>query len=192
MFIESPHSGVPKYFLSKPKDWGLRVPDDVKKCTGFVGLRAGFDPVFGGTCFFVGMRSSLPNRFFYYICTAKHVAVELEHGDWVIRVNNKLGKAILVEGTGSKWWYHPTDPAIDVGVLPFTPNVKELDILAWPVHGFATTDRCSQAEYRCRRRNIYRRTVYGGSGHREKFADYPDGKHSHGSGRENTLRYWVD
>ena len=77
----------------------MRISDVVRKCVGFAGIREGSGIRYGGTVFFINI--SEDGIKFLYMVTAKHVAEALEGSDCVIRVNNKQGRSVLVEASGT-------------------------------------------------------------------------------------------
>jgi hypothetical protein len=137
MFLDSRLGNTPRWFLYKPKDWNMRVPDETIKSVVFIGrlLESGgqIDAKFSGTGFFVQVPSAQVNtRAYNYLVTAKHVAnaVSLKH--WFIRANvmhptddgSYFGTFLGNENV--RWWFHPTEADIvDVAVMPFPipPNI---------------------------------------------------------------------
>jgi hypothetical protein len=105
----------------------VRVPDEIQKCVVFVGLpvRMRKDQVgigFKGTAFFVGVPSeSIEGLDYVYLVTAKHVAKSLEGKKFLVRINTRAGRAAVLMGEGTQWWYHPTDESVDVGLITFAP-----------------------------------------------------------------------
>jgi hypothetical protein len=143
--IDDRMGGEPLYYFSQPKGILMRISDQVKKCVGFVGLREGLEIKWGGTAFFVNI--SEDGLLFYYMVTAKHVAEALDGSDCVIRVNNKQGRAMLLEASTIKWWYHPTEKAIvDSAVTPFANPTRELDVATISHTLFATPDVIQEYE----------------------------------------------
>jgi hypothetical protein len=119
----------PLYYLEQPKGVLMRVSDQIRKCVGFVGVRDGKSIKYGGTAFFIKVLED--GLTFTYMVTAKHVAEKLEGSDCVIRVNNKDGGSHLLEASGLKWWYHPTESAtVDSAVRPFLyQGYGQLDVM---------------------------------------------------------------
>jgi len=105
----------------------MRVPDEVRQCVVFIGLpitlpnaQEGFR--FGGTAFFVGVKSeSIEGWNYVYLVTAKHVVTHIEGKKFMVRINTKSGESVIVVAEGTRWWYHATDESIDVAVIPFAP-----------------------------------------------------------------------
>ncbi|WP_152033487.1 hypothetical protein [Bradyrhizobium sp. DOA9] len=123
----------------------MRLPDEVLKCVAFLG-RKEMDPktglisvVYGGTGFFVGIRSDIPGADIVFLVTAAHVAKRVEDGEFCIRCNDKNGKAKeywLDAGLDVHWWTHPEDPTVDVAVLPWSPPPEEIDFRYVPENMF--------------------------------------------------------
>ncbi|MGB0079030.1 MAG: hypothetical protein WBP87_15820 [Candidatus Sulfotelmatobacter sp.] len=139
--------GEPRYYLEQPQGVLMRISNLVRKCVGFVGIRGeGAEIKYGGTVFFVKIsEDGLP---FSYMVTAKHVAEELEGSDCVIRLNDKQGKSVILEATGVKWWYHPTESAsVDSAVRPFFYKGHEhLDVTTIANTIFATREIIDEYE----------------------------------------------
>ena len=118
--------GVPIWRIV-PDDWEglMRVPDEVLKSVVFLG-RKEFDPktklerkVLGGTAFFVTMDVGYGANLFCLV-TARHVARQLEHGEFFIRANTRYGKSedyFVDAGVEANWIFHPTDDSVDVAVM---------------------------------------------------------------------------
>jgi len=128
--IDTRMGGDPKYYLSPGNDFTMRVSDDVRECVTFVGLpqskKKGLKYIsYKGTAFLVGIPSDEhPDRKFIYLVTAKHVATKLTGKEFYVRINSKNGGAVEVNGEGSKWWYHPEDPSVDVAVILWAPDAE--------------------------------------------------------------------
>lgn len=105
----------------------MLVPDQVRQCVVFVGLpvkmRKGQVGIgFRGTAFFVGVPSeSIEGLDYVYLVTAKHVAKSLEGKRFLVRINTKAGRSAVLMGEGTRWWYHPIDESVDVGLITFAP-----------------------------------------------------------------------
>ena len=114
----------------------MRIKENVKKCVVFIGTKKPDESAeqikYRGTGFFVSLPSKIPNKSFPYLVTAKHVARQIEGGDFYIRANSKDGKSVIFKaGDDVKWWFHP-DPVFpaDIAVLHFpltTELYKSLD-----------------------------------------------------------------
>lgn len=109
----------------------MRVPDVVKKCVAFFGVPSTKENVvttkYSATGFFVSVPIN-DTYAFYYLVTAKHVALELQGKEFVLRANKKDGTSILFESPGGddvRWHFHPTDENADVAVFPWSPQFGE-------------------------------------------------------------------
>ena len=84
MFHDTRLGNTPRWFFTRPRDWNMRVPDDVLKSVVFLGrvLEKGSTREFRflGTGFFVSVPSSLPDLAYVYLVTAQHVADKLALG----------------------------------------------------------------------------------------------------------------
>jgi len=100
----------------------MSVPEDIRQCVVFVGLKSGQKLWFKGTAFTVSVPAeSIQGGRFGYLITAKHVALRLEGEDSFIRVNTRDGKSAVLSTGNLRWWYHPTDESVDVAVTPWSP-----------------------------------------------------------------------
>ncbi len=125
----------------------MRVPDEIKKCVVFFGLKHSEKVDFKATGFFVHIKLD-ETRYFIYLVTAKHVAKKLEGKDFVIRVNTKDGKSVGFHSpanTAIKWHYHPTDEAADVAVFQWLPpSEANADYMHLPAEMFLTKETLIQ------------------------------------------------
>jgi hypothetical protein len=125
MYRDTRLGNTPQWFLDRPKDWAMRVPENVRKCVAFfarlISKGAREERVFGGTGFLVSVPSArIQGCKYNYAVTAKHVAAQMALGDWVMRVNTKDGRFLDIRGTKEhRWWVHPTEEdTVDVAVSP--------------------------------------------------------------------------
>jgi hypothetical protein len=128
-----------------PKDINMRLPDQVLHTCCFLSHKTQ-EIKFGGTAFVASVRGAHGNAFMYLV-TAKHVAEALEHGPFVIGLNQKRGGRALLDVDDAKWYYHPTEPnAVDAAVTIFNPEHYETLNVEW-VHEemFATPGVMQQA-----------------------------------------------
>lgn len=145
----------PRYYLCPPNDRWMRVSDRASPFVAFIGLREGFDPRMAATCFFLRVPSErVPDSSFVYICTAKHVADDLDCADWVIRANKKGGGFVLLEGMtqlcgegARRWWSHPSDEAVDFAVFPLPAELHGvLDVNPLPIMALGTPQLLSDED----------------------------------------------
>lgn len=98
------------------------VPDDVRKCVAFLGLRMA-DGTFrlAGSLFFLGkIKEGEAVASSMYAVTARHVIDNIRKtgvAESLLRVNRKDGKAQWLKAPLNEWYVHPTDPTIDVAIL---------------------------------------------------------------------------
>ena len=118
----------------------MRIPDVIKKCLGFVGLRQPDGGIhWGGTAFVVSVPGlKYPGYKFDYLVTAKHVADEISGQDAVVRMNTANGGFVTFELVNSPWWFHATEPTtVDAAVTIFAPPPEiKLDIRNVPTFMF--------------------------------------------------------
>ena len=132
---------VPRYWMGKPpKDINMRLPDQILHTSCFIAHRTK-EIKFGGTAFIVSIKGRHDNAFLYLV-TAKHVAEAVEHGPFVVGLNQKSGSRAYLDVDEAKWYYHPTEPtAVDAAATIFTPERYDSLNVEW-VHEtmFATPD----------------------------------------------------
>ena len=137
---------IPRWCLGSLGDYGVRVPDEVRKCVVFVGLpQSQLDGSvrleLRGTAFFVAVPyKTSPDNSFVYLVTAKHVAETITGQKFCIRANRIDGSSILAEGEIAKWWYHPTEENVDVAVFPWAPPRDLIDYRTVQTPIFLTKD----------------------------------------------------
>ncbi len=107
-----------------------------------------------GTGFFVIVEDKRlgENRGFLYLITNRHVAEPEENGQRlpVLSVSLRLNLKRPVGGTqsqegivplgGALHWYFSTDGAVDLAVLPISPDQEKYDYVPFPSTMFATSD----------------------------------------------------
>lgn len=118
----------------------MRVPDTVRKCVLFIGVRDVDGTItYGGTAFVVlvpGARS----KSFGYLVTAKHTLDFLGDRPFVLRVNLKDGSFAILEATAGHWSFHE-DTTVDAAVAPLAFNSPlDPDIVGIPVANFLTDE----------------------------------------------------
>jgi hypothetical protein len=140
-FVDYRCGGKARYYLADREDHML-VPEEVRKCVGFVYcMRSGRrTPV--GTVFFLGTEDH-GTRFAYSV-TARHVVdfVRERSDDQRVtfRVNRNNGGIEYVDTSVDDWRFH-SDPAVDIAVLPGIPHDHDeggLDIRSWSLEAAAT------------------------------------------------------
>jgi hypothetical protein len=102
MFVRREWDGEIRTYLYRPAGWGMRFPEDMRKCVVFLArvLDKGGQPSlsFRGTGFIVALPSRVKDAGHHYIVTARHVADNLLLGDWAARFNTKCGKSVDLLG----------------------------------------------------------------------------------------------
>jgi hypothetical protein len=138
-------AGVETHYLTPPKDFGMRIPDQMLDCVGFISHDT---PTikYGGTVFLVGTVGTFGNVFLHLV-TARHVAEKIDPGNFVVGFNGKNGGKILIKSAeGSRWWYHPTErESVDVAVTLFaTEEIAEYKLQWIPEDMFVTDERMKE------------------------------------------------
>jgi hypothetical protein len=128
-----------------------------KKLVAFLKIdcRNGVLPVtIRGTAFFIYLEDKRlgENRGFVYLVTNRHMAAPEEDGHkfTVDRVSLRLNLKAAVNGQESEegdiplgpqfHWYFPEDEAVDLAVMPFSPDQNRYDYMSVPVSLFAIKD----------------------------------------------------
>jgi hypothetical protein len=143
-----------RWYLIPPKDINMRIPEYMKKCVVFIGIKTLEQPIsqikYIGTAFIVSVPSAkIPSANFLFFVTAKHVARKIEKEECYLRANLKSGDSAIFGLGNITWFFHPDEvrPS-DVAVYPVALDlsvIKELDFEAIPVSGFVSDEtRISQ------------------------------------------------
>ena len=108
----------------------MRLPDQVLHTCCFLSHKTK-EIKFGGTAFVVSVKGQHGNAFLYLV-TGKHVAEAVEHGPFVIGLNQKNGNSALLDVDEAKWYYRTTEPdAVDAAVTLFAPDAYESLNVEW-------------------------------------------------------------
>jgi hypothetical protein len=132
------------WHLNPPPNFNMRIPDEVRKCVVYLGTEvadgAGGKKIrYGGTGFFVSKPSKIADASFSFLVTAKHVADKLMGQTIYIRVNTQDGKSMnLKVANEPDWWFHPTDKAADVAMIPINLDQRTFDYLVLASSMFLT------------------------------------------------------
>jgi hypothetical protein len=97
----------------------MRVPDETTQCVAFLCVEESGRYVYGGTGFFLGMKSEQHDGQYGYFITARHCveAAQRSHGHLCVRLNRTDGTANIVRLPNE--WYLPNAPGIDIAVMQF-------------------------------------------------------------------------
>jgi hypothetical protein len=127
--------GQDRYVLTSTPGSLMLVPDEVRKCTVFVGEQAaGRMPRACGTAFFLSRPVEGTDRLAVYCVTANHILerIKANSGDKVLlRLNITGGCAQWVASDLADWVTHPDDQ-VDVATLRFPMN-SSMDHLSLPL-----------------------------------------------------------
>jgi hypothetical protein len=142
LFVDVRLGGIPRYYLTPREDAEMRVPDEVRQCVVFIGVRAVMPSghpglSFQGTAFFVGIPSEKrAGQDFLYLVTAKHVADRLRGRELIVRANTRDGRSATIPSNGPvQWWYHP-DGSVDVAVTSFGLSLEVFEYKYIPGEAF--------------------------------------------------------
>ena len=130
----------------------MLVPDRVKKCVAFIGIRK-VDGSYSvkGTAFFLIRQLNDFHSFLYFV-TAKHNIENVKNLGLThlsVRLNLKQGGSEWFDIPISDWHYHPKDSEesyIDVAVMRITGEMDDLDILGYPLVNLATAETIKAKE----------------------------------------------
>lgn len=128
----------------------MLIPDDVRKCVAFVGLKLA-DGTFrlAGSVFFLGRdKPGEPQADPVYAVTARHV-IDGIRGTGVediwLRLNLKDGDAKWFQTRINDWFSHPIDQSIDVSILK-TGLDTAFDHLVFPYSLCITDEKMNENE----------------------------------------------
>lgn len=125
LYCDTRLSGIEKWYSEMPPDALMRVPSILPKCVCFLSVKA--DGRFGaydhciGTAFFVELLED--GYLFRYLITAKHVIND--EPEISVRLNTHNGKMQTVLLPND--WESPSNPAIDVALMPYNPPQEVFD-----------------------------------------------------------------
>jgi hypothetical protein len=119
------------------------IRDAVRKCVMFLGYRmASGETRLAGTAFLVG-RELPDGTSFAYLVTAKHVISGIQSlglPDVLVRLNMTGGDARWFATRVGEWVVNPSDPSVDLAVLPRVSLPIDVDHLKYPTDRFLTAD----------------------------------------------------
>jgi hypothetical protein len=117
----------------------VRISDDARDCSVFLGFSSGDDFQLEGSGFFVGYPGGAGRSIF--LATAAHVAKKLKDTPFAVRMNADDGAARVVEIDEGHWIFHP-DKNVDIAVLPFDcPDWAKRTIKTYPISEFMDDER---------------------------------------------------
>lgn len=119
--LEDNRWGGKSFYLGDPEE-PLLVHPNVRRCTAFLGRREKGQRKITATGFFLWFEDAPYN--FIYLVTASHVIRNAkkysDDGMVDVYLNSVAGTRFKTIRTSVKRWFsHPSDPAIDVAVIPF-------------------------------------------------------------------------
>lgn len=119
----------------------MLIPDEIRKCVAFILYKTAEGYKLAGTVFFAGIMVEGFEGGILFAITAKHVIEGIRKrsldGTVYIRLNFTNGPAKLIMSDIAVWRFHPTDPSVDVAVMPITLT-NDIDALFYPTSSFAT------------------------------------------------------
>ena len=124
LYCDTRLGGVKRWYIGRPKDADMRIPDDVLDSVCFIcvkvpgGHGAEVD-FFIGTGFFVSVPSRHPDINYLYLVTARHVldgARKQGYSEFYFRLNRTDGTSFTAGLSGE--WFYSENPAEDVAVIP--------------------------------------------------------------------------
>lgn len=129
--------GIDRYYLGNIDEALMLVPDEVRKCVVFIRYESTKGLRLAGTGFFISVPSSIPERMYVYLVTAKHVIKRIEEesidNKVSIRINQRDDKpSKLIHSDLAGWKYHPSESNVDVAVLPWAPDSSVFDFRTLP------------------------------------------------------------
>ncbi len=127
----------------------MRVPDQVRKCIIYVCFESKQGTKYAGTAFLVGIDIGETGKAVGYVVTAKHVIDQISSKSIdqkiILRINKNDEGIEFIESDITDWRFHPSDPAIDVAVLSYTPDRDLYEYLTIPL-AMLLTDEIESAE----------------------------------------------
>jgi hypothetical protein len=136
--------GAERLVFAKDRSFLMQVPDDIRKCVGFIGYtNVEGQRKLAGTAFFVSYElEDSRGAAFVYLVTAKHVIDNIRDKNASaveVRLNFRDGNAKWITTHIQDWLFHPDDDFVDVAVLQIViPDALQVDYRRFNVKGFAT------------------------------------------------------
>jgi hypothetical protein len=127
---------TPRFFVGDGRRALMRVPDEILSCVVYVGIEHPLDDLLLlplGTAFALTVPSSGQfSTTASYLVTARHVVVgasqRSQRASITIRVNMSDGGTRAIRTSLSDWFFHPTDTAADIAVLPLRLATPPYDL----------------------------------------------------------------
>jgi hypothetical protein len=127
--------GEVKYYIGIPPDINMRIPEEIRKCTVFLGISGVADgvqkPVWKATGFLMGLRAKkLAEGGFMFLVTAKHNVIKARESgtDLLLRANTKSGASKIFQFVKDVEWYYPEDTTVDLAAVPVPLDPSVYDI----------------------------------------------------------------
>ncbi len=132
--------GYTKYILTDKVIPLMLIPNEVRKCVVFVGIKTHDGKYLEtGTAFFLTRYAAEYSPGFTYLVTAKHVLDEIAKINiqkpieiW-LRIKFRDGMTRWMATLHDQWVFHPSDETVDVAVLGVS-NFLEYDHFCYPLH----------------------------------------------------------
>lgn len=135
----------------------MRISDEVTRCVVFISRMEVIDQEDGqtrrewtdyrGTGFIVSMPYA-GTLGCLHLVTAKHVALAVSKGDACFGINAKDGLVRWMVSSDTPWFYHPTDPSVDVAVMPMaSANIAAYRYASVPIEMFVSEDDLDRGVY---------------------------------------------
>ena len=122
----------------------MQIPDEIRKCVGFICYKTTNKTKWAGTAFFVGVPLEGTESSSVYIITAKHIIDEIQRESddkkVYLRMNLKNGGSRLIGTPIDKWIFHPQESNVDVATLNWAPAQETFDYLTLPIKYAGTED----------------------------------------------------
>lgn len=134
--------GIERWIFASDTE-AMQIPNEMRKCVVFVGLKRKSGMAVNGTAFFVGYEIEGTDSFATYAVTAKHVIDEIkthsiDHLSY-FRLNNREHGAVFAPIDLNQWIVNDDD-RIDVAVAPVSIDFQVLDHLLVPVKTFVSDE----------------------------------------------------
>jgi hypothetical protein len=119
----------------------LRLPDYVKATVCFLCVEANGQTLFGGTGFFVTLKSETHlGLYFSYLVTAKHCVLKAyqRYGHLKARSNLRDRTGTALVNLDEKEWVFPEDPGIDIATMSVNVH-PSIEVLTLPCEHLASS-----------------------------------------------------